>query len=219
MKAGTDSTRFAGFRFVAWAVFLLVALVLSGEHSDAQQMDLVVGTATAPPYVATNSITNLGNPFVISGPVGVTFTAGSVIKLEAGFHATAGTAGLTFHATIEPSLAALKQQTITFPGISTQTAGTSLTLSATASSNLPVTLTSSTTSVCTVTNSTASLIMAGTCTIVASQLGDSTYASAIPAVETFTVSAASVPGVLSPTAPLKEYIYFNGQTIAVEHAH
>jgi cytochrome c oxidase assembly protein Cox11 len=83
-------------------------------------------------------------------------------------------------------------QTITFTPITgTQYAGTQLTLSATASSGLPVTFTSITTSVCSVSGSTLTLAAAGTCTVHASQAGNSVYAAAPTATQSFTVKAAS----------------------------
>jgi len=81
-------------------------------------------------------------------------------------------------------------QTITFGSIPTQTASTTLALSATASSGLTVSLASTTTGVCTVSGATASLVAAGTCSIVATQPGDSTYAAATPVTQSFTVILA-----------------------------
>jgi hypothetical protein len=52
----------------------------------------------APAYQASHSITATG--VTISGPASVTFTAGTVIKLEPNFRATAGTTGVAFHAVI-----------------------------------------------------------------------------------------------------------------------
>jgi hypothetical protein len=83
-----------------------------------------------------------------------------------------------------------KTQTITFKAISSQVQGTPLSLSATATSGLPVTFTSTTPAVCTVSGVTATLLSAGTCTVVASQAGNSTYAAATPVSESFTVIAA-----------------------------
>jgi len=80
----------------------------------------------------------------------------------------------------------LVSQTINFPAIATQTHGNQLTLTATASSGLAVTFSSTTTAVCTVSGQTAKMLAAGSCTIVASQAGDSVYASAT-ASHTFTV--------------------------------
>jgi hypothetical protein len=81
-------------------------------------------------------------------------------------------------------------QTITFPTIATQTAGTTITLAATASSTLSVSFASSTQSICTVSGTTATLITAGSCSITASQGGNSAYAAATPVSQTFTVNAA-----------------------------
>jgi hypothetical protein len=61
---------------------------------------LTSGTAS---YRAVNSITAaLG--FVVSSAANVTFEAGNSIRLEPGFHATAGTATTTFHAYIDRSI-------------------------------------------------------------------------------------------------------------------
>jgi hypothetical protein len=79
-------------------------------------------------------------------------------------------------------------QTITFPTIATQNAGTSLALVATATSALPVTFASSTSNVCTVSGTTATFVGGGTCTIVASQTGDASYNAATPVSQSFTVN-------------------------------
>jgi hypothetical protein len=86
----------------------------------------------------------------------------------------------------------LKPQTIKFPKPGTQTVGTPLTLSATASSGLSVSFASQTTSVCTVSGTKATFVTGGTCTIQASQAGNSTWAAAAPLSRTFTVDAASL---------------------------
>jgi len=81
-----------------------------------------------------------------------------------------------------------KVQTITFGAIAAQTVGTPLTLSATASSGLTVSFASETTSICTVSGTTATFIASGSCTIQATQAGDTTYAAATPVSQTFTVN-------------------------------
>jgi hypothetical protein len=65
-------------------------------------------------------------------------------------------------------------QTITFGAIAAQTVGTPLTLSASASSSLPVSFASTTASVCTVSGTTATMLTSGTCTMQATQAGNST---------------------------------------------
>ena len=86
------------------------------------------------------------------------------------------------------NVGSLSAQTITFGTIATQTVGTPLSLSATASSGLPVIYASSTMSVCTVTGTTATLLATGTCTIVASQAGNGSYAAAANLTQSFAVS-------------------------------
>ncbi len=85
-------------------------------------------------------------------------------------------------------------QTITFNAPLTQTVGTPLTLSATATSDLTVTFASETTGVCTVSGTpsetTATFLTPGTCTILASQAGNATWAAATPVSRSFTVNAA-----------------------------
>ena len=84
-------------------------------------------------------------------------------------------------------------QTITFDNPGTQTAGTSLTLSAKASSGAAVTFTSATPGICTVSGTTATFVTAGACTIDASQAGNSTYAGASQVTQSFTVNPAIGP--------------------------
>ena len=85
-------------------------------------------------------------------------------------------------------------QSITFNALSNRTMlQTPVTVPATASSGLPVTFASTTPSVCTtsgVTGSTVDLLAPGTCTIVASQAGNATYAPAPNKTRSFTVSRA-----------------------------
>jgi hypothetical protein len=81
-------------------------------------------------------------------------------------------------------------QTITFNSIPAQKVGTPLALSATSTSGLTVTFASSTANICTVSGTTAAFIAPGTCGIVASQPGNSTYAAAASVTQSFTVNAA-----------------------------
>ena len=78
-------------------------------------------------------------------------------------------------------------QTITFTAVGTQTVGATVTLSATASSGLPVSFISNMPSVCTVSGSTATMITSGSCTIEATQAGNSQYQAA-SAVQNFAVN-------------------------------
>jgi uncharacterized repeat protein (TIGR01451 family) len=81
-------------------------------------------------------------------------------------------------------------QTITFPTIPTQALGTApFALTATASSGLTVSFSSQTMLVCTVSNGTVTLGAIGTCTIQATQAGNSNYSPAPSASQSFTVTA------------------------------
>ena len=100
-------------------------------------------------------------------------------------------------------------QTITFANPGAQTVGTPLTLSATASSGLPVSFVSQTTSVCTVNGTTATFLIAGTCTIQATQAGNTTYAAATPMSQSFTVNASSGSDPTSGVLPSYNDTYAN----------
>jgi sugar lactone lactonase YvrE len=83
-------------------------------------------------------------------------------------------------------------QTITFNSIAKQVVGGLLTLSASASSGLPVSFASQTPAVCTVSGTTATLVKAGTCTIQASQSGNTAYQAAPPVSQSFSVTDFSL---------------------------
>jgi ABC-type uncharacterized transport system substrate-binding protein len=93
-------------------------------------------------------------------------------------------------------------QTITFNALSAQTLGsTPPPLSAVATSGLAVGFISNSTAVCTVSGVNITLVKLGTCSITASQPGNSTYAAATPVTRTFVVSAGPPAIVsLSPNA-------------------
>ena len=80
----------------------------------------------------------------------------------------------------------LVPQSITFPVISPQLIGATVTLGATASSGLPVTYASAT-ATCRVTGNTVTPLASGSCTIAATQPGNTTYAAAPSITVTFTV--------------------------------
>jgi N-acetylneuraminic acid mutarotase len=83
-------------------------------------------------------------------------------------------------------------QTITFGTLSNKVFGTApFTISATAGSGLAVSFTSQTTPVCTVSGSTVTLVSGGTCTIQATQAGNSNYAAATPVNRSFQVTQAT----------------------------
>jgi hypothetical protein len=96
-------------------------------------------------------------------------------------------------------------QSITFTTPSAMTVGGSnQTVSPTASSSLTVTLTSTTTGICTVAGFVITAVSPGTCSITASQAGNSNYQAAADVVRTFGITAvinmAAIAGVAAPVA-------------------
>jgi hypothetical protein len=105
---------------------------------------------------------------------------------------TAAQAGNTVYAaaTVVPQSFEVNKvpQTITFGPIATQTAGVPLTLTATTSSNLAVAYVPTPASVCKVSGPTVTMVGAGTCTITATQAGDTIYSAAPPVLQSFKVA-------------------------------
>jgi hypothetical protein len=110
----------------------------------------------------------------------------AIVASQPGNATYAAAATVTQSFTVGPAL-----QTISFAALSNVALGTApFALSATASSNLPVSFTSSTTSVCTTSGAggaTLTILTLGTCTVVASQPGDSSYFMATPFTRSFMV--------------------------------
>ncbi|MGZ5052967.1 MAG: c-type cytochrome [Methylobacter sp.] len=79
-------------------------------------------------------------------------------------------------------------QTISFGAVPKISAGSTGTVTASASSGLPVTLTSKTPTVCSVSGNSVTGLIVGTCTIAANQAGNTTYAAAPEATQSFSVS-------------------------------
>ncbi len=89
-------------------------------------------------------------------------------------------------------------QTIAFAALNSKTLGMApFTISATASSGLPVTFTSLSAPVCMVSGSTITLVAVGTCTIRASQAGNTSFLPATDVDQSFTVGAALITQTLS----------------------
>jgi len=81
-------------------------------------------------------------------------------------------------------------QTITFASPTAPTVGNTASLSATASSGLTVGFAASPSSVCTVSGTTLTAVNSGSCTITASQTGDSTFAAAASVPHTISINGA-----------------------------
>jgi hypothetical protein len=77
----------------------LLAAALAAQCSNPTQVPN--GTYTSGDHSATDNNALSAANFVLSGSATATFVAGNCIDLQPGFHATAGTAGTTFHACVE----------------------------------------------------------------------------------------------------------------------
>jgi len=146
--------------------------------------------------LAPNASSGLPITYVSSTPGVCTVSATTVTYLTAGTCTITGTqpGNGTFAPappTSQTTTVVLLPQTINFVLPAQAASGTTGTLAGTATSNLPVSYTSSTPGICTVTGTTVSYLTAGTCTIVANQAGDQTYAAATAVSQTATVF---VPG-------------------------
>jgi hypothetical protein len=84
--------------------------------------------------------------------------------------------------------------------------GPNYTVAATATSGLPVTFASTTGSVCTVSGSTVSFVGTGTCTVSASQAGNSLYAAAPTVTQSFTVAGKPQSITFTSTAPTGAFV-------------
>jgi hypothetical protein len=83
-------------------------------------------------------------------------------------------------------------QTINFPAVPSHTVGAApFTVAVSASSGLPVALASQTTGVCITSGTTVTSVAAGTCTLQASQSGNSSYRAATPVAQSFVITTQS----------------------------
>ena len=149
-------------------------------------------SATASSGLAVSFASTTTSVCTVSGTTATLIAAGTctIQATQAGNGTYAAATPVSQSFTVNPI--SLLPQTITFANPGTQTVGTPLTLSATASSGLTVSFASTTTSICTVSGTTATFVASGSCTIQATQAGNSTYAAATPVSRSFTVNAASV---------------------------
>ncbi|MGA3027312.1 MAG: BACON domain-containing carbohydrate-binding protein [Bryobacteraceae bacterium] len=93
----------------------------------------------------------------------------------------------------------LTTQTITFGALPNQPLGTApFTVGASASSGLAVSFASTTSGVCTLSDTTVTLVAVGTCTIQATQAGNTSYAAATPVSQSFQVTPGPTISSLSP---------------------
>ena len=164
---------------------------------------------SAGPYTL-NATASSGLPvsYSVTGPAGITGSTLTItgVGTVAVAASQAGNTDYAAAASVTQSIVVSAQsQTITFAAISAQIAGASVTLTATASSGLSVSFNSLTTSVCTVSGTTATMVVAGTCSIQASQAGNGQYAAASPVTQSFTVNSAA--GFTITPIPGSENVY------------
>ena len=143
-------------------------------------------TATSSLTVAFGSTTT--SVCTVSGTTATMLTSGTctIQATQAGNSTYAAATPVSHSFTVNG-----ESQTITFNNPGTQTVGAPLTLSATATSGLAVSFVSTTPIDCSVSGTTATMLTSGTCTIQATQAGNSVYAAATPVSQSFTVNAAS----------------------------
>ncbi len=154
------------------------------------------GTATLP----ANATSGLPVSYTSSTPTVCTVTGTTVSFLTAGTCTIVG--NQPGNQTYLPAQPVTQTITVAAPGLQPQTInftlpaqsfpGANVVLSGTATSGLPVTYTSSTPAVCSITNNTVNFLTPGTCTVIATQAGNQTFAAAT-AVSQFTIVVAAVP--------------------------
>jgi Putative binding domain, N-terminal/NHL repeat len=158
-----------------------------------------------PVLPATQSLTGVFAPTSDQNWLTIGTVANGVINFS--FTANTSDASRTANITILGQQITVTQndltpQAITFVALSNQSYGTApFTVSATASSGLTVSFNSQTISICTMSGTTVTLVAGGTCTIQATQAGNTTYAAAPPVNQSFQVTEESQTitfGVLAP---------------------
>jgi len=149
-----------------------------------------------------------------STTTGICTVAGNVITAVASgtCSITASQSGNAYYAAatdvVRTFIIVLAAQSITFDTPQGMTVGgANQIIAANATSSLTVTLVSTTTGICTVAGNVITAVASGTCSITASQSGNSTYAAAPNVVRTFTIAASSttvinVAAITGVTAPV-----------------
>ncbi|MEX8505903.1 lectin like domain-containing protein [Leptothrix ochracea] len=168
--------------------------------------NLLVGASAT---LVASASSNLGVSYSTLSPTVCTVSAATVKAVAAGTCTVS--ADQVGNASINPAPQAsasfpvtvpMSNQTITFGTLPTLTANTSGTLSATATSGLTVSFGSQTPATCSVNGNTVAGVAAGTCTVVASQIGNTSWNPATNVSKNITVGAAVLKAqTLTVTAP------------------
>jgi hypothetical protein len=164
----------------------------------------------AGPYTLNGTASSgLAVSYGVSGPASIsgsilTITGAGTVTVTASQAGNGNySAATSVSQTIQVSAAS---QTITFSAIPAQIVGTPVSLTATASSGLAVGFASLTSSVCTVSGNTATLIQAGTCTIQASQAGNSNFAAAASVSQNISVTSTQTASFTITPIPAVETV-------------
>ncbi len=178
----------------------LITVAVTGPVSTKSTTPTITGTAPAGDTISisidgvvigTTTASQTGTwSFVVTGAL-ITGTH-SVIATD-----TTASPNVTSSA-FSLTISALTPQTISFTAPSTGTIGAGVVLTANASSGLTVNLSSTTPSICVLNGKSVSYLAAGTCSITASQAGNTTFAAAAPVTQTIIVSAAVIVTVTGP---------------------
>jgi hypothetical protein len=167
-------------------------------------------TTNPPPTAAYNS--NFTVAATASSGLAVAFSSsGACTNAGALYTMTSGTGtcsvianqpgNATYYAApqvTQSTTASLVAQTITFGALANKPMGTPpFAVTATASSGLPVSFTSGTPAVCTVSGNIVTLLKGGSCSLTASQAGNSNYAAATPVTHGFQVTIGTTPQTIT----------------------
>jgi len=187
--------------------------ILVSKASQTISFTGLPATATygaAGPYTLNGTASSgLAVSYGVTGPASIsgstlTITGAGTVTVTA---SQAGNANYSAATPVSQTIQVGKaSQTITFNGIPAQTVGTPVSLTATASSGLAVSFASLTSSVCTVSGNTATLILAGTCTIQASQPGNSNFAAAASVSQSFSVTSTQTASFTITPIPAVETV-------------
>jgi hypothetical protein len=145
-------------------------------------------------YVAVGNVTTLAGVFgQYTAAAQITVTpALSPGSYEWGVWAYDANGPIAYYESWAFTVSGLASQTIAFGALSNVTFGVApFAIAATASSGLAVTFASTTPSVCSVSGNTVTVLAVGSCSVTASQAGNSSYAAATPVTQSFGVFAAA----------------------------